>query len=75
MTTVLELAASDPVAAFAPVANDALAVLLDSAASGDPRSRYSYICADPVDVLPADEYDETLVKAAPLLAALAGGAP
>lgn len=54
MTTVLELVAPDPVAAFAPVANDPLAVLLDSAASGDPRSRYSYICADPVDVLPAD---------------------
>ena len=55
MITVLELAASDPVAAFAPVADDALAVLLDSAASGDPRSHYSYICADPVDVLPTGD--------------------
>lgn len=50
---VLELAAADPVAAFAPLADDPLAVLLDSAATGDPRSRYSYICADPVEILSA----------------------
>lgn len=55
MTTVLELAAPDPVAAFATIADDPLAVLLDSAASGDPRSRHSYICADPVDLLAGDD--------------------
>lgn len=48
---VLDLAATDAVAAFAPLADDPLAVLLDSAALGDPRSRFSYICADPVEVL------------------------
>ncbi|MBI2241149.1 MAG: aminodeoxychorismate synthase component I [Magnetospirillum gryphiswaldense] len=52
--TVLELPAADPVAVFAPLADDPLAVLLDSAAQGDPRSRYSYIAADPVDVLVGD---------------------
>ncbi|OJX71366.1 aminodeoxychorismate synthase component I [Magnetospirillum sp. 64-120] len=52
--TVLELPAADPVAIFAPLADDPLAVLLDSAAQGDPRSRYSYIAADPVDVLVGD---------------------
>lgn len=52
--TVLDLPAADPVAFFAPLADDPLAVLLDSAAQGDPRSRYSYIAADPVDVLVGD---------------------
>nr|WP_283091898.1 aminodeoxychorismate synthase component I [Magnetospirillum sulfuroxidans] len=45
---------TDPVAVFAPLADDPLAVLLDSAAGGDPRSHYSYIAADPVDILDAD---------------------
>ncbi len=49
--TVLDLAATDAVAAFAAVADDPLAVLLDSAAIGDRRSVHSYICADPVDVV------------------------
>lgn len=49
--TVLDLPATDAVALFAPLADDPLAVLLDSAAGGDPRSRYSYIAADPVDHL------------------------
>lgn len=53
--TVLDLPAADPVAFFAPLADDPLAVLLDSAAGGDPRSRYSYIAADPVDVLVDDD--------------------
>ncbi|MBC7906096.1 MAG: aminodeoxychorismate synthase component I [Rhodospirillaceae bacterium] len=48
---VLDLAATDPVAAFAVIAEDPLAVLLDSAARGDPRARFSYIAADPVDAL------------------------
>jgi len=52
--TVLDLPAADPVTFFAPLADDPLAVLLDSAAQGDPRSRYSYIAADPVDVLVGD---------------------
>ncbi|MGE4279739.1 MAG: aminodeoxychorismate synthase component I [Magnetospirillum sp.] len=52
--TVLDLPAADPVALFAPLADDPLAVLLDSAAQGDPRSRYSYIAADPVDILIGD---------------------
>lgn len=52
--TVLDLPATDPVAVFASLADAPLAVLLDSAAKGDPRSRYSYIAADPVDILDAD---------------------
>lgn len=55
--TVLDLPATDPVALFAPLADDPLAVLLDSAARGDPRSRYSYIAADPVDHLIAGTDD------------------
>ena len=47
--TVLELPGCDPLALFAPLADDPLAVLLDSAARADPRSRYSYIAADPVE--------------------------
>lgn len=52
--TVLDLPAADPVAVFAPLADDPLAVLLDSAAQGDRRSRTSYIAADPVDILVGD---------------------
>lgn len=49
--TVLDLPAADTVAAFAVVADDPLAVLLDGAARGDRRSRFSYIAAGPVDAL------------------------
>lgn len=55
--TVLDLPATDPVALFAPLADDPLAVLLDSAARGDRRSRYSYIAADPIDHLIAGTDD------------------
>ena len=41
----------DPVAAFAPFAGAPVSALLDSAAPGDPRSRYSYIAAQPFQVL------------------------
>lgn len=48
---VLDLSAADPLAAFAAIADDPLAVLLDSAVRGDCRSRFSYIAADPADML------------------------
>lgn len=55
---VLDLPAIDPVIAFAPFADDPLAVLLDSAAKNDPRARFSYIAADPVDLLVAQADDD-----------------
>lgn len=55
--TVLDLPAADPVAVFAPLADDPLAVLLDSAAQGDRRCHYSYVAADPVDLLVAQDDD------------------
>lgn len=51
MTLVLNLAVTDPVTAFLAVHDDPLAVLLDGTAPGDPRSRYTYLCADPVDAV------------------------
>lgn len=57
MTLVLNLAVTDPVTAFLAVHDDPLAVLLDGIVPHDPRSRYSYLCVDPVDavVLPGDQ--------------------
>lgn len=60
--TVLDLAATDPVAAFAVFADDPLAVLLDSAARNDPRSRFSYICADPVELIAVDDPFDRLAQ-------------
>lgn len=65
---VLDLAATDPVAVFAAIANDPLAVLLDSAARNDPRSRYSYIAADPVDAVLCDDGDDPFPRLARRLA-------
>ena len=64
--TVLDLPVTDPVAVFAPLADDPLAVLLDSAAKGDPRSHYSYIAADPVDILDTGTGDPFALLAARL---------
>lgn len=69
---VLELPASDPLAAFTPFADDPLAVLLDSAAQGDPRARFSYIAADPVDALVVSDGADPLPRLARLLAARRG---
>lgn len=45
---ILPLDLADPAAAFAPLAGEPGAVLLDGAAAGDTsRARYSYICAAP----------------------------
>lgn len=42
-----------PAQAFRAFAGDARLAWLDSAASGDPRSRYSYLCPDPFALLEA----------------------
>lgn len=44
---VLPVAYRDPLTAFAPLAGEAGAVLLDAPVPGDPRGRYAYICARP----------------------------
>ncbi|WP_119680350.1 aminodeoxychorismate synthase component I [Indioceanicola profundi] len=45
---ILPIPAADPAAAFAALAGEAGAILLDGAAAEDPgRARYSYICAAP----------------------------
>lgn len=50
---VREIPYADPVAAFAPWQSAPVAALLDSAAGGDPRSRYSYLAVEPFQVLTA----------------------
>jgi len=52
--SVVAIPYKDPVAAFAPMADEPMAVLLDSAAAGS-RGRYSYIAIDPYRVLTAFE--------------------
>ncbi len=47
---VLPIAFRDPLVAFAPLADSAMAVLLDSAQT-DAQGRYSYIAADPFRVI------------------------
>jgi para-aminobenzoate synthetase component 1 len=44
---VREIDYADPVGLFAPLAGDRHAALLDSAVSGGPRGRYSFIAAEP----------------------------
>ncbi len=44
----------DPFAAFHAFADAPFCAFLDSAAAGDPRARFSYICADPFHVITAD---------------------
>lgn len=46
-----EIPYKDPVSAFQPFAEDAVAVLLDSADEGGGRGRYAYICIDPAAVV------------------------
>jgi para-aminobenzoate synthetase component 1 len=45
----------EPPAAFLPFAGDPVAALLDSAAVGDVRSRFSFIACEPFAVIVADE--------------------
>lgn len=49
----IEIPYRDPLAAFAPFADDPVCAFLDSAAPGDPRGRWSYIAAAPFEVLAA----------------------
>lgn len=46
-----EIPYKDPVTAFQPFAENAVAVLLDSADEGGGRGRYAYICVDPAAVI------------------------
>jgi para-aminobenzoate synthetase component 1 len=52
---VREIPYADAAAAFAPWRAEPFAALLDSAAAGDPRSRYSYIAVEPFRTILADE--------------------
>ncbi len=56
----LDLAATDPVAAFSIFADDPMAVLLDSAGQDGDRGRYSYIAALPTDILAVGTDDDPL---------------
>lgn len=55
MRVALPLSAADPLTAFAPFAEDAFALLLDSAAEPGGRGRYSYLCVRPRKVLTGEE--------------------
>ncbi|MGO1117904.1 aminodeoxychorismate synthase component I [Rhodovibrionaceae bacterium A322] len=48
---VEELPFIDPVRAFAPFAEDPVALLLDGNAPGDARNRYAYLCVSPAKTL------------------------
>ncbi len=48
---VEELPFMDPVRAFAPFADDPVALLLDGNAPADPRTRYAYLCVSPAKTL------------------------
>lgn len=50
----IEIDYCDPLAAFAPFADDPHCAFLDSAEGGGERNRYSYICVDPVRHLVID---------------------
>ncbi|MCB2106172.1 MAG: chorismate-binding protein, partial [Rhodobacteraceae bacterium] len=52
--SILDIDFRDPAAAFAPLAEEPFAILLDSA-SGGARGRYALICASPTDVFRYDE--------------------
>ena len=52
---VREIPYADPCAAFARWRQAPFAAFLDSASSGDPRSRFSYIAVEPFRTLAADE--------------------
>jgi len=49
----IEIPYRDPLAAFAPFAADPVCAFLDSAAPADPRGRWSYIAAEPFEVIVA----------------------
>ncbi|MGD9743318.1 MAG: aminodeoxychorismate synthase component I [Dongiaceae bacterium] len=57
---VREIPHADPVACFAPWRSAPFAALLDSAAEGDPRSRYSYLAVEPARLLTATGDDVRL---------------
>lgn len=50
---LIEIAYRDPLAAFQPFAADPICALLDSAAAGGARGRFSYIAAEPFQVIEA----------------------
>ncbi|MFC0220596.1 anthranilate synthase component I family protein [Pseudochelatococcus lubricantis] len=52
---ITSLPFGDPLATFQPFADDPVAALLDSAAVGDVRSRFSYLAVEPFSVITADE--------------------
>jgi len=52
---VEEIPYADPAAVFARWRDAPFAAFLDSAAAGDPRSRYSYLAVDPFRTILADE--------------------
>jgi len=53
MIHIREIPWGDPAAAFAIWSDDPYVAWLDSAGPSDPRSRYSYLCAEPFQVLEA----------------------
>lgn len=61
----LDVPYRDPFAAFHAFADAPFCALLDSAASGDPRARFSYIVADPFQVITAHP-DGTRVDGVPV---------
>ena len=55
MIALQELSWCDPAAVFALWSDDLYVAWLDSAATADPRSRYSYLCVEPFQVLQAKD--------------------
>ncbi len=53
MLHVREITSRDPAEAFSAWSGEPFLAWLDSAASGDARSRYSYLCVEPFQVLAA----------------------
>ncbi len=53
MIHIQEIAWRHPAEAFAVWSDDPYVTWLDSAAPADPRSRYSYLCVEPFQVLEA----------------------
>ncbi|WP_029009653.1 aminodeoxychorismate synthase component I [Azospirillum halopraeferens] len=62
---VLPLSCGEPAAAFRALAGEPWSMLLDSAARGDARGRWSYIVADPVGTVEAVD-GTTLVDGVPV---------
>ncbi|WP_142849075.1 aminodeoxychorismate synthase component I [Telmatospirillum sp. J64-1] len=67
MTRVFSLPYGDPLAAFAPFAEEDFALLLDSAANDGGRGRYSYLCLRPRHVLTLKDHADPLGMLAQVL--------